>query len=357
MAIGKRSAAEEQLCTLLDGDIDVAVGGFNLAGIHLRPHFNRLVQSVADLELFSPFDKPFREVLRNALLQQDAAGGGAALAGGAEGAPERAVEREIEIGVVEHDHGVLAAHLKRHLLEGGRGLLCHQRAHFARSGKADGTDIGMLHQRVAHRTSAAVHNVQHAVRYAGVHQGLDQVVDRKRRVGGRFDHAGVTRNQGREQLPARDGHGEVPRRDHPHHAQGHADAHGELVLQFARSGFAEEAAPLAGDVKSLVNGLLHVAPGFGQHFAHLAGHVVGKLLLALAQQLAGAEQDLGAFGRGHQPPGGEGLFCGGYGRGHIGWAGGGKFADDVGVVGRVDIQEGFAAIGGHPLAADQIQVS
>ena len=96
-----------------------------------------------------------------------------------------------------------------------------------------------------------------------------------------------------------DGHGEVPRRDEADDAYGHADAHGELVLQLGGRGLAEEAAAFAGDVEGLIDGFLHVAAGFGQHFAHFAGHVAGVLLFALLQKDAGADEDLGALGRGN----------------------------------------------------------
>ncbi len=49
---------------------------------------------------------------------------GAALAGGAEGAPERALDGQLDVGVVQHHDAVLAAELERHLLEhraAGRG--------------------------------------------------------------------------------------------------------------------------------------------------------------------------------------------------------------------------------------------
>ncbi len=62
-------------------------------------------------------------------------------------------------------------------------------------------------------------------------------------------------------------------RDEADHAHRHAHAHGEFVLQFRRRGYAEEPAALAGYVEGFVDGLLHVAAGFGQDFAHLAGHV------------------------------------------------------------------------------------
>ena len=60
-------------------------------------------------------------------------------------------------------------------------------------------------------------------------------------------------------------------------------------LDFSSEGvvLAEEAAAFAGHVVGGVDGLLHVATGFGEDFAHLAGHVAGVLLLALGEDLAG----------------------------------------------------------------------
>ena len=94
----------------------------------MRADFDGLIESVADFELFGAGDKLLSELGRNSLLQQDAAGGCAALAGGAECAPERAVEGEVEVGVVENDLGVLAAHFKRDLLEGGGRALGDERS-------------------------------------------------------------------------------------------------------------------------------------------------------------------------------------------------------------------------------------
>ena len=131
-------------------------------------------------------------------------------------------------------------------------------------------------------------------------------------VGG-LDDAGVAGDERGKELPAGDGHGEVPRRDEADDAYGHADGHGELVLQLGGRGLAEEAAAFTGDVKGLVDGFLHVAAGLGEHLAHFAGHVVGILLFALLEQDAGAEENFGALGRGDEAPGGEGLLRSGYG--------------------------------------------
>ncbi len=173
---------------------------------------------------------------------------------------------------------------------------------------------------------------------------------------GRLDDAGVAGDERGKELPAGDGHGEVPRRDEADDAYGHADAHGELVLQLGRRGLAEETAAFAGDVKRFVDGFLHVAAGFGQHLAHFAGHVAGVLLFALLQQDAGAEQDFGALGCGNEAPGGKGFLCSGHGAVHIFSVGGREGADDVGVVGGVQVEDCFAARGRHPFAADQIVV-
>ncbi len=104
-------------------------------------------------------------------------------------------------------------------------------------------------------------------------------------------------------------------------------------MQFGGGGDAEEAAALAGDVEGFVDGFLHVAAGFGQDFAHFAGHVVGVFLFALLEELTGAGEDFGALGRGDQTPRSEGLFGGGDGEVHVFCAGEREGADDVGVVG------------------------
>ena len=66
--------------------------------------------------------------------------------------------------------------------------------------------------------------------------------------------------------------------------------HGELVLQLRGRGLAEEAAAFAGHVVGGVDGFLHVAAGFGEDLAHLAGHVAGVLLFALCEELAGLDR-------------------------------------------------------------------
>src|SRR5579862_9300402 len=119
----QRAASAQQFRATLHSNVDVLRRGLDLSFVYLRTHFHRLVEAVADLERLGARDQPLREFARNALLQQDAAGGCAALPSCAEGSPQCAIERKIEIGVVEDDLRVLAAHLKRNRFKSrGRAL-------------------------------------------------------------------------------------------------------------------------------------------------------------------------------------------------------------------------------------------
>jgi len=175
----------------------------------------------------------------------------------------------------------------------------------------------MFDERAAGAAAAAADYVYHTRRQAGVDECLHEVVDGDGRIGGGLDDAGVAGNERREELPAGDGHGEVPRRDQADNAYGHANAHGELVLEFRGRGLAKETAAFSGNVKRFVNGFLHVAAGFGEHLAHLARHVAGVLFFALLQQDTGPEKYLGALGCGNEATGGKGFLGGSYGRIHV----------------------------------------
>src|SRR5208282_2242491 len=227
---------------------------------------------------------------------------------------------------------VLAAHLKRDLLEGGCRALGDERSDGAGAGEADGADIGMLDQcRTGGRTGAA-NDVDDSRRKACFNERLDEVVGRVRRVSSRLDNACVAGNERGKELPAGNGHGEVPRGDETDDAQGHPDGHGELVLELGGGCDAKEPTALASHVKGLVDGFLHVAASLGEYFAHLTSHLAGVFLFVLGEIVACTEQDFSPLGSGNQPPGGEGLLSGGYGKGHVFGVGGGKSANDVGVV-------------------------
>jgi hypothetical protein len=80
-------------------------------------------------------DEPAHEFVVYAILHDETARRGAALSGGAERAPEHAVERQIQVGVVEHDHGILAAHFEREALVHAAADLADDASGVRRSGE------------------------------------------------------------------------------------------------------------------------------------------------------------------------------------------------------------------------------
>jgi hypothetical protein len=212
----------------------------------------------------------------------------------------------------------------------------------------------MLGERRADFGAEAGDDVDDAFRDAGVGQRLHQVEGGERSVLRGLDHAGVAADDGGQQLPRRDGHGEVPGRDHAADADGLADGHGEFVGEFGRHGRAEEAAAFAGVVVGGVDGFLHVAAGFFQHLAHFAGHVAGVVFFALDEDFGGAEDHFGATRSGNEAPLGIGALGGVDGGIHIGFVRALEDGDDFARVGGVAVFESLSAGGFDPFAVDEV---
>src|SRR6202043_3160289 len=110
----------------------------------------------------------------------------------------------------------------------------------------------------------------------------------------------------------------------------------------------------AGIIVGRVNGFLHVAARLGENLAHLASHVPGVVLLALDENLGGAENNLSAARGGNQSPLGEGALGSGDGSVHVGLGGFLKYADQAASVGGIAIFEGLSGRGLDPLAVNEI---
>ena len=133
-------------------------------------------------------------------------------------------------------------------------------------------------------------------------EDVDEVQRRQRRLRRGLEDDGVAADQRRDDLPRRDRHREIPRRDDRADAERLAHRHRELVAQLRRHRLAEHAPPLAGHVEGHVDRFLDVAARLVQDLPHLAGHVARELLLARGDDLRRLEEDLRAQRRRHQPP-------------------------------------------------------
>src|SRR4029077_6761902 len=76
-----------------------------------------LVQTIAHLQPLGALHQAVDKFPVNALLHNHATRCRAALASSSEGSPESAFNGKVEVGVVEHDHWILAAQFQRAVLE------------------------------------------------------------------------------------------------------------------------------------------------------------------------------------------------------------------------------------------------
>src|SRR5579863_251730 len=129
--------ALQELRALILADLDVLFRRLYLLLVNLRAHGRGLIQTVANFDLANAIDKFVEELRIHALLHDNSARRGAALASRAETSPDRAIDRKINVGVVENNNCVLAAHFERAVLEGARSRLANDAANFARAGKGN----------------------------------------------------------------------------------------------------------------------------------------------------------------------------------------------------------------------------
>ena len=105
-------AAREQTRALLLAYFDVAFDLFPSRFVDQRSHLHALVEAVPDSDRPRALDQRFGHSPGDVAMNDHSAGRRTALPGGAEGPPEGAFDRELEIGVFHDDLGVLAAELQ-----------------------------------------------------------------------------------------------------------------------------------------------------------------------------------------------------------------------------------------------------
>ena len=259
-----------------------------------------------------------------------------------------------QIGVVQHDLGVLAAHLQLHLLAGFHAGLGDAAAHAHRAGEAAGGHVGVAHQGIADDAARAHDQVEDTGRNAAA---VDDVGQRPGAAGhevGRLEDHAVAEGQGRGDLPGGNGDGEVPGGDQADHADGLARDFDADARAHGGQGFAGQAQAFAREELEDLACAAHFADGLGAGLAFFTRQQVAQLFLAgedfVADLVQGIVAGLDAAGA----PCGKGRSGSGDGRLHIGGIALGVFADDVRQVAGVGV--GAVAVSGRPLAVDEVVV-
>ena len=175
-------AAGEQTRAFLFTDVDVTHDLFARCLIDQRSHLDAFVEAVADFDFPRALDKHVDSFFGHVAVHDEPAGRGAALSGGAESAPQRAFDGEIEIGIFHDDLRILAADLERQRasdFDRRRGDLAPDGG---RTGKGNQLHVAMTHQRGAHFLTAPMNQIDNPRRHAGLVEDLDESCGGMRRI-------------------------------------------------------------------------------------------------------------------------------------------------------------------------------
>ncbi len=318
------------------------------------PHLGFAVQAVAEPQPLCPFGQERGETVVYHFMYDQAAGGGAALAAGAEATPERPFQGQFQVGVVHDDDGVLPTHLQ------GQGAVQRGQQPLqmlpgrAGAGKGGGVDSRMGEQILAYLLTRSADEIDHSGRDARLFQDGHQGRRAGRRLGGGFEYHAVAADQGGEKLPGRDGDRKIPGGDQRHDTQRFAHAFAILVRQFRGHGFSLQAASFSSHVEGDVYRLLHIAQPLGEDLAHLPCDQFAEPLLVFDKQPAGPEQNLAPPGSGQQAPLRKGRPGRRHGPVHIRPARQRRLGNKVAVVGRVAAGKTYAIDGIGPVTGDEV---
>ena len=247
------------------------------------------------------------------LLDDDPAGGGTALAGGADGPEVDGPQGDVDVALVAHDDGTVATQFQDMAAE----ALLHQGAHVAATGHracvGDQGHPGVGVDEVADVAAPADGQAADG----GVEPEVPQHLlgdlragdGREGGLGGRLPQNGIAADQGDGCVPAPDRHGEVEGRDDAHHAQGVPLLLQAVLAALAGHGEAVELPGQAHGEVADVDHLLDLAQALAQGLAHLQGHQLGQGRLVPAQLIAQGLHHLAPLGRRHLLPGRKGAMA------------------------------------------------
>ena len=212
------AAIDDHLGAVLLALVDITLDAFLRCGGDDRAHLDTRLVILADLQrphLWRQLrHKAVRRLVANRQHRRDRH---AALAGRAIGRAHRRVDSLVHIGVGHDDHVVLRPAQRLHPLAVRTATRIDILADRRRADKADGTDIGMIENRVD-SFLITMNDVEDTVGKSGFGQQAGQ---QHRRAGvalGRFQDEGVAAGKRHREHPHRHHRREIERGDPGHHA-------------------------------------------------------------------------------------------------------------------------------------------
>jgi len=172
---------------------------------------------VTELDLARLLGDPGGDLVEHVALDVQPRAGAAALTVVEEDRARGALDRRLEVGVLQHDLRRLAAQLERDLLEVARRRLHDQAPDLRGAGERHLVDVGVRGQMRA-GVAEPGHDVHDTGRQSRLGHQLAEPQRRQRRLLGRLEHHRAPGRQRRAELPCRHQQREVPRDDLRHHA-------------------------------------------------------------------------------------------------------------------------------------------
>ncbi|ENN88749.1 hypothetical protein RHSP_43422 [Rhizobium freirei PRF 81] len=294
---------------LRPADLDIFQHLLFMHRMNKRANDRFRIQRMPDLDALGLLGNDRGELVVDAFLDQQARGGGAALAVQRIDHEDGGIGGALQIGIGKDDDRVLAAELEMHPLQRVGALLHDHRAGAAFADEADGLDQGMLRQRAAGILAEAVDEVPNALRQAGFLGNFHQQTGGQRREFGGLVDDGAAGSQCRRDLPGRQHEGGVPGRDDPDRAD--RNARRQVHLAFGADRLAVTGFRRAIGKEAEVLGAAQCS--LGHEFQRLSGiHALdeGDLFSAGHDRIGNLVQKLLAGVTRHGSPFGKGCFCG-----------------------------------------------
>ena len=258
------------------------------------------------------------ELRRETLVDVDALGGGADLAGVEQRGPGHARHGDVEVGVLGDDEGVFATQLEVQLLHLVGGEARDLAAGLQAAGEGDDTHARIEHERLARLASVAGDDVDDAGRQ--VIEDVGEGQRRERRHLGGLDDDGVAGGERRGDLPGHQQDWIVPRHDRADDAIRLLEHEVELARLARRDDAPARVAPDLGVVAEARGGPAHLVAVLHQRLAALARQQLRQRLGLLGQLARHLVQHLGALSRPQRAPRREGGAGRAHRRVHVGGA-------------------------------------
>ena len=158
--------AGEPSGTSVDGGRHQGVNVLALALADESAHLRAVVGGQADPDAAGELGDPCADLVVDRAVHEDPGSGDTALTALHEVRVHGRRDREIEVGVLEHDDGALAAQLQHHRHEVGGRLPDHGSPGLDAAGERQHADRAVLHQHRSDDVAAASDDVEHAWRDA-----------------------------------------------------------------------------------------------------------------------------------------------------------------------------------------------